>query len=215
MQTYRVNYNDWQGEAFRQNGKWHLVPKHLSDHLGLKWASQFRKIQDTDLSEGILIMGIPSARGTQETVTLKLAYFGAWLLSINSGKVPEEKRQTLLDMKRGLLDALERQLSQQFGLPGMLEAEDFMALPLPPIVVSNMTASEVQAAREKVMVDPISFMAARFMRTGLPASKIAPLVGRSIYWARGHQRLCRRIGLVPLPPAQQRLLDQPSLFGEV
>lgn len=213
MQTYPVYFHDWQGTAYRDGGHWLLVPKHLSDHLGLKWASQFDKIKTTNLSKGISLRGIPSARGTQETITLKLAYFGAWVLSIREANVPHQKRELLIAMQETLLDALDRQLGEKLGLP-LMEVEDFLKLPLPPMAVSQMEPAECHDVRKKALADPIAVKAAQLIRIGLPASRIAPLVNRSIYWARNLQRHCRRIGLVPLPPAQQRLLEQPSLFGE-
>lgn len=215
MQTYPVFFHDWRGHAYRQDGQWHLVPKHLSDHLALDWRRQIRKIQDTNLSKGMALMAIPSARGKQETTTLKLAYFGAWVLSINEGKLAPHKRELLAAMQESLLDALDRQLSAMFNLPGMLEAEGFLRLPLMPQAYSLMDVAEVRAARDQVLADPQAFQAARFLRVGLPASKVAALVNRSIYWARQTARLCRKIGFVPLPAREQRLLDQPSLFGEV
>lgn len=218
MQTYPVFFHDWHGQAYRVNGKWHLVPKHLSDHLALDWKTQHRKISASELAEGGALRSLPSMgimpiQG-RETLTLTLPYFGAWVLSITTSRVPEEKRPLVVEMKRKMLDALERQLARMFGLPGMLEAEDMLRLPLQPQSFSQMEPAEVFAAREKIAADPVQYQAAGLMRIGLPASRVAPLLGRSVYWARGHQRTCRKIGLVPLPPSQQRLLDQPSLFGE-
>lgn len=212
MQTYRVNFYDWQGQAYRDGGHWHLAPKHLSDHLQLSWPRQLKSIKRSSLSKGMALRAIPSGRGTQETITLKMSYFGAWVLSIHEGNVPQQKRELLIAMQESLLDALERQLAQQFGLP-MMEAEEFLRLPVP--AWSGMTPEACRAAREKVLADPQSFTAAQLMRVGLAASRVAPLVRKSVYWARGLQRLLRNLGLVPLTPAQQRLLEQPSLFGEV
>lgn len=213
MQTYPVFFHDWQGTAYRDGGHWTLAPKHLSDHLTLKWSSQFHKIKSSNLAKGILLRGIPSARGEQETITLKLPYFGAWVLSIREGNVPAQKRELLVAMQDSLLDALERQLGQMFGLP-LMEVEDSMKLPLPPIALSQMEPADCLAARVAALSNPQAVKAAQMIRIGLPASRVAPLVNHSVYWARQLQRHLRRIGLVPLPPAQQRLLDQPSLFGE-
>lgn len=211
MQTYPVFFHDWHGQAYRDGGRWLLVPKHLSDHLGLGWSAQLQKIRNSNLSKGMSLIDIPSARGTQETVTLKMAHFGAWVLSIRDGNVPPHKRELLLAMQDSLLDALERQLGQMFGLP-LMEAEDFLRLPVP--CWSGMGADACLAARTKALADPPAFTAARLMRVGLPASRVAPLVNRSVYWARQQQRHFRAIGVVPPTPAQQRLLEQPSLFGE-
>ncbi len=213
MQTFPVFYDGWHGHAYRQHGHWHVAPKQLSDHIGLSWKSQYRKIQDTELAEGMVMMTIPSAGGAQETLTLRMGHFAAWIMMIQTDRVQVERRPFVVSMKRGLYDALERQLGQMFGLPGMKEAEDFERLPMPPLAVSQMEPEAVRAARAKVLADAPSFAAVRFMSVGLAASRIAPLVQTSVYAMRNLQRHCRRLGLIPLPPAQQRLLDQPSLFG--
>jgi hypothetical protein len=214
MQTYPVNFHDWHGHAYRDGGHWLVAPKHLSDHLSLKWSSQLDKIKGSNLAKGILLRGIPSARGMQETVTLKLPFLGAWVLSIREGNVSPQKRELLAAMQSSLLDALNRQLAAMFDLPGMLEAEDFERLPLPPYALSMMSPDEVRAERAKVLAEPQAFAATRLMRVGLAASRTAPLVNWSVYRARRHMGHCRRIGLVPLTPRDQRLLEQPSLFGE-
>jgi hypothetical protein len=217
MQTYPVNFYDWQGMAYRANAHWHLVPKHLNDHLGLDWKTQYRKITTSDLAEGMVMMTLPSMgimpMQGRETVTLKLPYFGAWVLSISASKVAEQRRPMVVEMKRKMLDALERQLGQTFGLP-MMEAEEMLKLPLPPKALSHMDPADCRAVREKVVANPPAFQAVGLLRLGLAASKVAQLVGCSVYAARNQARLYRRIGLVPLSARQQRLLDQPSLFGE-
>jgi hypothetical protein len=147
-------------------------------------------------------------------LTLKLGHFGAWLLGIEARNVPEEKRERLIAMQASLLDALDRQLARMFSLPGLAEAEDFERLPLPPEMLSQMKPEECRAARADLLQDHETFSAARLLRLGLPATKVAPVVGRSVYWVRQRARQCRRIGLVPLTTAQQRLLEQPSLFAE-
>lgn len=214
MQTYPVNFYDWHGIAVRAEGHWWLSPRQVSDHLGLSWARQQRKINGSNLREGTALRAVPSARGSQETLTLKLGHFGHWLLGIDALNVPEEKRERLVAMQKSLLDALERQLGQMFGLP-LMEVEDFMKLPMPPIALAQMEPADCVAARVAALSNPQAVKAAQMIRIGLPASRVAPLVNRSVYWARQTQRHLRRIGLVPLPPAQQRLLDQPSLFGGV
>jgi P22_AR N-terminal domain len=214
MQIYPISFYDWRGIAIRADGHWWLPVRQVSDHLELKWSSQRAKINGSNLSKGTSLRGVPSAGGEQETLTLKLGHFGAWLLGISSLNVPEPKRERLIAMQDALLDALDRQLAQMFGLPGLMEAEDFARLPLQPQVYSQMEPAEVMVARDSVLRDPVAYQAAGLMRIGLPASRVAPLLGRSVYWTRGHARLCRKIGFVPLPPSQQRLLDQPSLFGE-
>lgn len=214
MQTFPVFFHDWHGHAVRADGHWWLAPRQISDHLELSWRRQERKINGSRLKAATALRAVPAIDQKRQMLTLKLGHFGAWLLMIEPLNVPEEKRARLIEMQEALLDAIERQLASMFGLPGMMEAEEFEALPLPPASLAAMPQEDVQAERAKVLAHPQHFAAARFLRVGLAASRTAPLVGMSVYGARNLQRHCRRLGLVPLPPAQQRLLDQPSLFGE-
>jgi hypothetical protein len=211
MQTYPVFFHDWHGIAIRADGHWWLAPRQVSDHLELSWRRQERKISGSNLKAGTALRAVPAIDQNRQMLTMKLGHFGAWMLGIEPMNVPEPKRPRLIAMQEALLDALERQLSQMFGLP-LMEAEDMLRLRMP--AWSGMTPEACQKDREAVIADPQGFAAAQLMRVGLPASRVAPLVRRSVYWARRHQRRCRRIGLVPLPPAQQRLMDEPSLFGE-
>lgn len=233
MQTYPVNFFDWQGVVIRADGHWWIAPRQISDHLGLNWTRQQNKINGSIMREGTALRAIPGTplRGvagigetaipsmgkmtiqSRQMMTMKLGHFGHWLLGISPLNVPEEKRERLIAMQKHLTDALERQLGQMFGLP-LMEVEDFLKLPLPPIALSQMEPADCAAARVATLSNPQAVRAAQMIRIGLPASKVAPLVNHSIYWARQLQRHLRRVGLVPLPPAQQRLLDQPSLFGE-
>ena len=204
MQTYPVNFYDWQGVAIRADGHWWLAPRQISDHLGLSWARQQRKINGSNLKAGTALRAVPGGDQNRPMLTMKQGYFGGWMLGIEPLNVPEEKRERLVAMQESLLDAMERQLAQQFGLP-TLEAEDFLRLPVP--AWSGMSSAACLAAREKVLADPQSFTAAQLMRVGLAASRVSPLVRKSIYWARGLQRHLRNLGMVPLTPAQQRLLE--------
>lgn len=214
MQIYPIFFFDWHGHAIRADGHWWISPRQVTEYLAMDWRRQRRKINGSNLAKGGALRALPSAGGEQEMFTLKLGHFGAWLLGIEPLNVPEEKRAGLMAMQEALLDALDRQLAAMFALPGLMEAEDFERLPLPPYALSMMSSEEVRAERAKVLAEPQAFAATRLMRVGLAASRCAPLVNWSVYRARRHQGHCRRIGLVPLTPSQQRLLDQPSLFGE-
>jgi hypothetical protein len=229
MQVYTVNFYDWHGHAFRAGGHWWLAPRQISDHLELSWPRQQRKINRSNLKAGTALRAVPAsildasgtalravphARKEQLMLTMKMGHAGAWLLGIEPLNVPEPKRARLIAMQEALLDALERQLAQVFGLPGLAEAEDLRSLPLPPFALSQMEPDACRRAREAVLADRTAFQATQLLRIGLPATKVAPMVRRSIYWTRAQQRSSRRIGLVPLTPRDQRLLEQPSLFGE-
>lgn len=214
MQVYPVNFYDWHGHAFRAGGHWWLAPRQISDYLELSWRRQERKINGSNLKAGTALRAVPAIDQKRQMLTMKIGHVGAWLLGIQPLNVPEPKRARLIAMQEALLDALERQLAQVFGLPGLAEAEDLRSLPLPPFVLSQMEPDACRRAREEVLGDRIAFQATQLLRIGLPATKVAPMVRRSLYWTRAQQRTSRRIGLVPLTPRDQRLLEQPSLFGE-
>lgn len=131
---------------------------------------------------------------------------------VTTSRVPEHKRPLIVEMKKHMLDAIDRQLARMFGLPDM-EPEDFEKLPLPPMELRQMEAGECREAREATMADPAEFQAARLLRLGLPATRVAPMVKRSLYWTRNRAQRFRRIGLVP-PNWRERRLCQPDLFAE-
>jgi len=214
MQVYPVTFYDWHGHAFRAGGHWWLAPRQISDHLELSWARQQRKINGSNLKAGTALRAVPAIDQKRQMLIMKMGHAGAWLLGIEARNVPEQKRPRLIAMQDALLDALDRQLAQMFGLPGLAEAEDMRRLPLPPFALSQMAPDACRSAREAVLDDRAAFQATQLLRIGLPATKVAPMVRRSLYWTRGQMHNSRRIGLVPLTPAQQRLLEQPSLFGE-
>ena len=214
MQTYPIFFHDWQGVAIRAEGHWWIAPRQVSDHLGMNWRSQLRKFRSGILAKGVALKAIPSAGGEQQMQTLKLGHFAHWLLGIDPRKVPQEKRTRLVAMQEALLDAIERQLEQMFGLPGMPEAEELLTLPMPPEPLRRMEPGECMAAREEVLSDPVAFQAARMLRLGLAATKVAPVVRRSLYWTRKQARLFRQIGFVP-PTWRERKLCEPDLFTVV
>lgn len=212
MNAYPIIFYDWQGFAIRAEGHWWISPRQISDHLGLSWARQQRKINGSNLRKGTALRAVPSAGGEQETLMLKLGYFGAWLLSISPLNVPEEKRANLEAMQALLIDALERQLGQLFNLPGSLEPEKLMALPVPGF--SEMSAVEVKSAREAVLASPDGLQAVRLARLGLPGTRIGAAVHRSAYWARRQRRHWVRIGLVEPSSRETQWTSQLSLFAK-
>jgi hypothetical protein len=101
--------NDTLFAVERDDGVFVAV-KPISDALGLKWASQHDRLnRDPILSEGILVMGIPSVGGMQETTCLKLELVNGWLFTIDESRVKdEETRQKVLAYKRECYQTLFR-----------------------------------------------------------------------------------------------------------
>lgn len=76
--------------------------KPICETLGIKWSAQHERIKnDVILSEGILVTGIPSAGGSQETTCLRLDLVNGWLFTIDESRVrDEDTRQKVLTYKR-------------------------------------------------------------------------------------------------------------------
>lgn len=78
-----------------------VAMKPMVELLGIDWPSQHKRIQrDPLLSEGMVIMTIPSERGMQETATLPIELMHGWLFTLTVSKVREDARQRILAYQR-------------------------------------------------------------------------------------------------------------------
>lgn len=189
---YPIIFHDWHGEAIRHDSTWWLSPRQISDHLGLDWKSQYRKITKSNLSTCVVIMTTQVSGQGRETLMLPLAYFGAWLLSISVTKVAPEKRDLVSEMQREMLLSLDHTLSTMLSLPGEIEADDLVRLPVP----QEADEAGIMAARAALLHDPVILNAVRLYRMGLPATKAAPQLGQTLYWVRRQRKRFEALGLV-------------------
>lgn len=76
--------------------------KPIVQSLGLDWKAQHRRVtDDAILSEGMVVVTIPSVGGPQETTCLKLELINGWLFTIDESRVKDEQtRQKVLAYKR-------------------------------------------------------------------------------------------------------------------
>ncbi|MBB6251439.1 phage antirepressor N-terminal domain-containing protein [Nitrospirillum iridis] len=75
--------------------------------LGLDWKSQqLRLRRDAVLSEGRVIMTLPSAGGLQEAICLPLRLMNGWLFGIDENRVRPEIRDKVIAYKRECYDVL-------------------------------------------------------------------------------------------------------------
>lgn len=76
--------------------------KPICETLGVNWNKQLERIKrDAVLSEGMTMMVIPSAGGTQETTLLRLDLVNGWLFTLDENRVRDEAtRQRVLTYKR-------------------------------------------------------------------------------------------------------------------
>ena len=75
-----VPFNGQRVVSVIHDGSAYVALKPICENLGIDWSSQLKSIKrDTVLSEGMVIMTIPSDGGPQETVCVPLEYLNGWL----------------------------------------------------------------------------------------------------------------------------------------
>jgi hypothetical protein len=74
-----------------------VAMKPICEALGLDWRAQQRLMNnDPILSEGKVVMTLPSAGGPQEMVCLPLDYLNGWLFKTNANRYSGERRERIL-----------------------------------------------------------------------------------------------------------------------
>jgi len=88
----------------------HVAIKPICDALTVNWPGQYLRIQRHPvLSKGVVVMQIPSAGGTQETICLPLNLLNGWLFGISAARVRDAgRRERLIEYQRECFDALAR-----------------------------------------------------------------------------------------------------------
>lgn len=90
-----------------QDGKIYVIVKSFCEILGIDSSSQFKRIKrDEVLSQGVVIMTIPTESGKQETTLLELDYLPSWLTGIKGDRCKEEIRPYLKEFKLKAKDIL-------------------------------------------------------------------------------------------------------------
>ena len=168
------------------DGAVYVALKPICERLGLAWTGQHDRLQrDPVLSEGIRVIRIPSAGGTQETTCLKLEMLNGWLFGIDVGRLKDEQvRETVLTYKRRCYQVLHDHF---FGpaLPAPVatpiserppvgvEERDETALALPP-EERNSRLAYIRGCRE--VFGPAAAAAAwKWMGFRLPAGAATSL----------------------------------------
>lgn len=74
-----------------RDGVRYVAMKPVVLSMGLNWASQYKRLQrDPVLSEGVVVMTIPSESGIQETLFLRLDLIPGWLATIHAGRIKKD-----------------------------------------------------------------------------------------------------------------------------
>lgn len=83
--------------AVLKEGVPYVAMKPICENIGLDWKSQHRRIQGSPvLSEGVVIMTIPSEGGYQDTLCLPLEMLNGWLFGVDVNRVRPELKDKLI-----------------------------------------------------------------------------------------------------------------------
>jgi hypothetical protein len=94
-----VKFHDAELLGF-QSGQTVLVAvKPIVVAMGLNWSGQEQRIKrDPVLREGICMMHIPSAKGGQRTLCLRLELLNGWLFKIDSGRIRDPQVREIVQI---------------------------------------------------------------------------------------------------------------------
>lgn len=85
----------------------YVQAKQVATHLGLSWEPQLVKLKEHPiLSEGIRSIVIPSARGNQEALALRVDLVPSWLFMVSANKVKSSVREKLIRYQRDAANVL-------------------------------------------------------------------------------------------------------------
>ena len=121
-----VNFrNDTLFAVERDDGVFVAV-KPICDSLFIDWKSQHQRIKDDPvLSEGMVLVTIPSPGGAQETTCLRLEMVNGWLFKIDSRRVQnEDAKQKLLTYQRECYAVLFQHFHGKHQKPATVIEED-------------------------------------------------------------------------------------------
>jgi hypothetical protein len=95
-----------------RTGKEYVLPKPMTELLGLAWSGQLRKMKRNQIFiKGMTSMFIPSAGGEQETVLLERRLVHAWLLSIEVTRLKPALQAKVLKYQDECADVLDAYFS--------------------------------------------------------------------------------------------------------
>ena len=106
-QIQTIQFNRQSLVTFEQNGTHYTAMKPICENIGLCWDGQRQRIQrDEVLSEGAVIITVPSNGGDQQMICLPIEYINGWLFGIDIKRCKPEIRETLIMYKKECYQAL-------------------------------------------------------------------------------------------------------------
>ncbi|WP_458119101.1 hypothetical protein OF381_00360 [Mannheimia haemolytica] len=107
ISTQTISFNNQALITFEQNGTHYTAMKPICENIGLTWHAQYERIKrDEILSQGILIIRIPTNGGDQQMICLPIEYLNGWLFGIDINRCKPEIRKTLIKYKKECYQAL-------------------------------------------------------------------------------------------------------------
>ena len=107
ISTQTISFNNQSLITVEQNGNHYVAMKPICENIGLAWEPQVLRIKrDEVLSQGMIVMIIPTNGGDQNMICLPIEYLNGWLFGIDSNRCNPEIRDTLIKYKKECYQAL-------------------------------------------------------------------------------------------------------------
>ena len=96
ISTQTISFNNQSLITVEQNGNHYVAMKPICENIGLAWESQVLRIKrDEVLSQGMIVMIIPTNGGNQNMICLPIEYLNGWLFGLNPNKVRADLKERL------------------------------------------------------------------------------------------------------------------------
>ena len=107
ISTQTISFNNQSLITVEQNGNHYVAMKPICENIGLAWEPQVLRIKrDEVLSQGMIVMIIPTNGGNQNMICLPIEYLNGWLFGIDINRCKSEIRDTLIKYKKECYQAL-------------------------------------------------------------------------------------------------------------
>ena len=107
ISTQTISFNNQSLITVEQNGNHYVAMKPICENIGLAWQPQVLRIKrDEVLSQGMIVMIIPTNGGNQNMICLPIEYLNGWLFGIDINRCNPEIRDTLIKYKKECYQAL-------------------------------------------------------------------------------------------------------------
>ena len=96
ISTQTISFNNQSLITVEQNGNHYVAMKPICENIGLAWEPQVLRIKrDEVLSQGMIVMIIPTNGGNQNMICLPIEYLNGWLFGLNPNKVRADLKERL------------------------------------------------------------------------------------------------------------------------